>query len=76
VREAAAKGGPLEAVRERVEAARRGGKTVGLANGCFDVLHVGHVRYLEGRRQRRTCSSSASTATPLGAPPEGRGAGP
>jgi D-glycero-beta-D-manno-heptose 1-phosphate adenylyltransferase len=27
---------------------RRAGRTVALANGCFDVLHVGHVRYLEG----------------------------
>jgi len=27
----------------------RGKKTV-LANGCFDILHVGHVRYLEGAR--------------------------
>ena len=33
-----------------VEAARRDGRTVALANGCFDVLHVGHVRYLEGAR--------------------------
>jgi rfaE bifunctional protein nucleotidyltransferase chain/domain len=37
-------------VRERVERARREGRTVALANGCFDVLHVGHVRYLEGAR--------------------------
>ena len=27
---------------------RAGGKTVALANGCFDVLHVGHIRYLQG----------------------------
>jgi len=27
-------------------AVRRAGKTVALANGCFDVLHVGHVRLL------------------------------
>ena len=32
----------VEAVRaERVE-----GRTIAFANGCFDVLHVGHVRYL------------------------------
>ncbi|HYN03734.1 MAG TPA: adenylyltransferase/cytidyltransferase family protein [Vicinamibacteria bacterium] len=41
---------PLGAVHERVLSARREGKTVALANGCFDVLHVGHVRYLEGAR--------------------------
>jgi rfaE bifunctional protein nucleotidyltransferase chain/domain len=26
------------------------GRTVVLANGCFDILHVGHVRYLEAAR--------------------------
>ena len=50
MREAAAKVAALEAVRELLLAARRDGKTVALANGCFDVLHVGHVRYLEGAR--------------------------
>jgi rfaE bifunctional protein nucleotidyltransferase chain/domain len=29
------------------EAWRREGLTVALANGCFDLLHVGHVRYLQ-----------------------------
>lgn len=32
------------------EHTKRGGRVV-LANGCFDVLHVGHVRYLEGARR-------------------------
>jgi rfaE bifunctional protein nucleotidyltransferase chain/domain len=31
-----------------VVADRKAGRTVALANGCFDLLHVGHVRYLEG----------------------------
>jgi rfaE bifunctional protein nucleotidyltransferase chain/domain len=48
VRPSSEKVAPLEVVRERVEAARREGRTVALANGCFDVLHVGHARYLEG----------------------------
>jgi len=26
------------------------GKNVVLANGCFDILHVGHLRYLQGAR--------------------------
>jgi len=30
---------------------REAGRTVALANGCFDLLHVGHVRYLEGAAQ-------------------------
>jgi len=32
----------------RVADDRRHGRTIALANGCFDILHVGHVRYLEG----------------------------
>ncbi|HVG34150.1 MAG TPA: adenylyltransferase/cytidyltransferase family protein [Pyrinomonadaceae bacterium] len=34
----------------RVAIARRAGARIVLANGCFDILHVGHVRYLEGAR--------------------------
>ena len=33
---------------ELVEADRRAGQTIAFANGCFDILHVGHVRYLDG----------------------------
>jgi rfaE bifunctional protein nucleotidyltransferase chain/domain len=32
---------------ERVAADRAAGRTVAFANGCFDLLHVGHVRYLQ-----------------------------
>lgn len=32
----------------RVAESRARGKTVALANGMFDLLHVGHLRYLEG----------------------------
>jgi rfaE bifunctional protein nucleotidyltransferase chain/domain len=35
---------------ERVAADRRAGRRIAFANGCFDILHVGHVRYLEGAR--------------------------
>ncbi len=35
------------ALAERLRAA---GKRIVLANGCFDLLHVGHVRYLRGAR--------------------------
>jgi rfaE bifunctional protein nucleotidyltransferase chain/domain len=34
----------------RIEAARATKARIVLANGCFDVLHVGHVRYLAGAR--------------------------
>lgn len=33
---------------ERVRADRAAGRTIAFANGCFDVLHVGHARYLAG----------------------------
>jgi rfaE bifunctional protein nucleotidyltransferase chain/domain len=36
---------------EHVRAARESGARIVFANGCFDVLHVGHVRYLEGARK-------------------------
>jgi rfaE bifunctional protein nucleotidyltransferase chain/domain len=32
---------------EAVARDRAHGRTVALANGCFDLLHVGHVRYLQ-----------------------------
>jgi rfaE bifunctional protein nucleotidyltransferase chain/domain len=50
MRVAGSKVGTLAEVRDRVEAARAAGWKVALANGCFDVLHVGHVRYLAGAK--------------------------
>ncbi len=34
----------------RVAIARRNGARIVFANGCFDILHVGHIRYLEAAR--------------------------
>jgi bifunctional ADP-heptose synthase (sugar kinase/adenylyltransferase) len=34
-----------------VEAWRSRGETITLANGAFDLLHVGHIRYLRAARQ-------------------------
>jgi rfaE bifunctional protein nucleotidyltransferase chain/domain len=39
-----------EELRLEVERLRADGNRVVFANGCFDVLHVGHIRYLEGAR--------------------------
>jgi D-glycero-beta-D-manno-heptose 1-phosphate adenylyltransferase len=50
MRAAASKVGTLDEVAAAVEAARAAGRRVAFANGCFDVLHVGHVRYLAGAR--------------------------
>lgn len=35
----------------RVADARRAGRTIAFANGCFDLLHVGHIRYLNAAAQ-------------------------
>ena len=39
-----------ETLRAEVESLRAEGRRVVFANGCFDLLHVGHVRYLEGAK--------------------------
>lgn len=39
-----------QALRAQVEQWRRAGEKIILTNGCFDVLHVGHVRYLHGAK--------------------------
>ena len=39
----------LSALGQRLRAE---GKRVVFANGCFDLLHVGHVRYLQGAKQQ------------------------
>ena len=40
-----------EELLARVQEARSAGARIIFANGCFDVLHVGHVRYLAGARE-------------------------
>lgn len=37
-------------LRQRVDEWRRAGESITLANGNFDLLHVGHVRYLRGAK--------------------------
>ncbi len=40
-----------EELARLLDAERAAGRTIVFANGCFDLLHVGHVRYLEGARR-------------------------
>ena len=35
---------------EAISAAKKDGRRIVFCNGCFDVLHVGHVRYLEAAK--------------------------
>jgi rfaE bifunctional protein nucleotidyltransferase chain/domain len=39
----------VSALGERL---RREGRRIAFANGCFDLLHVGHVRYLQGAKEQ------------------------
>src|SRR5512140_2322201 len=38
----------LDELEILVAADRKAGRTIALANGVFDLLHVGHIRYLQG----------------------------
>jgi rfaE bifunctional protein nucleotidyltransferase chain/domain len=40
----------LEGLSTHCEKLRSSGKTIVATNGCFDLLHVGHVRYLQAAR--------------------------
>jgi len=40
-----------EELRSQVAGWRRAGESITLANGCFDLLHVGHVRYLHAAKE-------------------------
>ena len=52
-----------------VDAVRANGEKLILANGCFDVVHVGHIRYLAGAKAlggRPALGLSGSLAPPAG----------
>jgi len=42
----------LQEAQQRVEVWRRAGKSIAYTNGCFDLIHAGHVRTLEGARRQ------------------------
>src|SRR5207244_710027 len=41
---------PLEALQQELDYRRRLGQRIAFTNGCFDVLHAGHVQYLQEAR--------------------------
>lgn len=51
MREATSKIITRDVLREKLAELKRAGQRIVFANGCFDTLHVGHIRYLEGARR-------------------------
>jgi rfaE bifunctional protein nucleotidyltransferase chain/domain len=51
MREAAPKIISRDLLRQKLAEHKRRGQRIVFANGCFDALHVGHIRYLEGARR-------------------------
>jgi len=41
----------VQSLRPKLQSLRRAGLRVVFTNGCFDILHAGHVRYLQAARQ-------------------------
>jgi bifunctional ADP-heptose synthase (sugar kinase/adenylyltransferase) len=54
----------IEELERLVAADRASGQTIAFANGVFDLLHVGHVRYLQAAADEADRRSSPSTPTP------------
>ena len=42
---------PKETILQQIESLKNNGKTIVFTNGCFDILHAGHVQYLEEASQ-------------------------
>jgi rfaE bifunctional protein nucleotidyltransferase chain/domain len=40
----------LDEIKQTIQALRAAGRKIVFANGCFDLLHVGHIRYLQKAR--------------------------
>jgi len=46
---------PAERIEDFCAALREAGQKVVFTNGCFDILHAGHVRYLQEARAQGDC---------------------
>ena len=42
---------PLPQLKQIIQDEKKKGNTIVLANGCFDLIHVGHIRYLKESRK-------------------------
>lgn len=41
----------LDQLSDIIKSLKRAGKTIVFANGCFDLIHVGHIRYLKEAKE-------------------------
>ena len=46
---------PLQELQEICSSLHQQGRRIVFTNGCFDLLHIGHLRYLEGARELGDC---------------------
>jgi D-beta-D-heptose 7-phosphate kinase/D-beta-D-heptose 1-phosphate adenosyltransferase len=46
---------PVSTLLRHVSRARHAGKKIAFTNGCFDILHAGHVRYLTKAKKGGRC---------------------
>jgi len=46
---------PYNDIQKIVEKLKADGKTIVFTNGCFDILHAGHVRYLQAAKELGDC---------------------
>ncbi|HOJ71636.1 MAG TPA: adenylyltransferase/cytidyltransferase family protein [Syntrophorhabdaceae bacterium] len=45
----------IERLKEIINEEKARGKRIVFGNGCFDILHVGHIRYLRGAKELGDC---------------------
>ncbi|MBP8625104.1 MAG: adenylyltransferase/cytidyltransferase family protein [Syntrophorhabdaceae bacterium] len=45
----------INRLKELIEEERAKGRRIVFGNGCFDILHVGHIRYLRGAKELGDC---------------------
>ncbi len=69
----AGQGPELDDLLTELAAIRRHGSRIAFTNGCFDILHAGHVNYLEAARRTADCLVVGLNSAQLGARPQGPG---
>lgn len=42
----------VQRLKKKLSSLRPKGKTIAFTNGCFDLMHLGHVKYLQAARQK------------------------